>query len=326
MTRSGLNRQFVTTHASSSRSSRLAGIERATAQFNKNSKRALSRRSEAVQASSPSPPDPPPSPKYKDLLTKKLGPASKRSPRCIDFGILRRILYPLAIFCSNCEFLEAQITSGCANCVSSNSRPFRCQVDHTSYAFPFPFSARERPPAPLCQPLTTHPTKPTPTDVAICEVDDDDAECKDGYDATKPSPVPDEAIPFVDAIPLVDATPFVDLTTIADTPIIQSADAPAPAAHQATSSSSFTSLFSVRPRREIDEMKLLKDQNKKLVEEASILKRTIQQQRMKIRRQTSELMQGNKKKKKFELPVNASSTQVADYARTYLEHEWGKQT
>jgi hypothetical protein len=95
----------------------------------------------------PPPPAPPCTPDINELLVGKLGPTSSRSPRCLDYGVNREVLHPGSEFCMECTTLEDSITSGTASRLNVFSRRFMCQHlgKHTSFAFPFPFSARERP-------------------------------------------------------------------------------------------------------------------------------------------------------------------------------------
>ena len=93
------------------------------------------------------PPAPPSTPSNDELLANKLGPTTKRQPQCLDYGIHRRILFPDSPFCVPCDKLEAAIQTGTASRLSGTSRRFICEIpQHTSYAFPFPFSSRVRPP------------------------------------------------------------------------------------------------------------------------------------------------------------------------------------
>jgi hypothetical protein len=63
-------------------------------------------------------------------------PTKNDPPTCLDFGVDRKLLYPGARFCSNCDFYENQLRAGETGKIKRTSQVFNCGAKHKNFVFP----------------------------------------------------------------------------------------------------------------------------------------------------------------------------------------------
>jgi hypothetical protein len=114
------------------------------------------KKAEAVATVDPPTPD----------LTKKfqsvnepIGPTTRRQtclankkpsarPRCLHFGgAHRRLLFPAADFCGKCDLVEQDILLGDKRHKPESTRN-KCEREHNSFVFPYPYGVKNKPPNP----------------------------------------------------------------------------------------------------------------------------------------------------------------------------------
>jgi hypothetical protein len=265
------------------------------------------RNQKATQKKPPPPPStPPPTPPID--LTGRKGRRILRTdkPRCTDFGINRRILYPGANFCSQCDFLQEMIMSCTADGnVDPDSRRFGCAVNkssfpHTTFLFPSPYDISNPPPAIMCHSII--PPDATPDDCSsyACSSSEDES---DDSSVDMPQPGTEDSDSDDSVAPISQAPPTLTPPHDEDMPSLLPRSPPP--VHSRLSPS------------EKDEF------TKIIAKQAQDIKRL--QARLadsqKAERRGKRRMSRYQKKKTATNPEKISSVRAADMIRTFLDAE-----
>jgi hypothetical protein len=163
-----------------------AGISRNFSGSTKKRKNApaQTRNNSAKQKKAPAIPRTPPATPPIDLTGRQGRRVTRKDkPRCSDFGVNRRILYPGARFCSNCDYLQEHILSGQYGQINPNGLRFKCLIEHssqphTSFVFPSPYDKENAPPTFLCKPVNS------PVDCYYSNSSDECSTTENEFDAT----------------------------------------------------------------------------------------------------------------------------------------------
>lgn len=92
---------------------------------------------------------PPATPQDKLLCNMKFEQNAEGNVPCIHFGPNRRTEYPGYFFCSNCDFLEREITSGAQQNIKTSTKIYCCMAHHDNFAIPTDLMIDTAPPG-LC--------------------------------------------------------------------------------------------------------------------------------------------------------------------------------